>query len=116
MVTSAGERAPHDPHAPQLIFRLEGLEDSPGHNLFNAGATFKTFENCSIDELVGSNYSEVFEWLGDQWWEIPIAVVRKYRVGGWVTPIEFPSSVEEVVLDMPTSNPEIFIAAVDGDS
>ena len=109
VTTVADQRVLHDPHAPNLVIRLEGKEGSPGRNIFIPGTRFTMMHNCSIDELVGSSYSSVREWSGNCWLEVPNSVIRRYKLGGRVLPIDLASNAEELVLDMPSDTTGIFI-------
>ncbi len=111
VTTVADQRVLHDPHAPSLVIRLEGQQDSPGRNIFTPGTQFTLMHNCSIDELAGSNYSNVREWSGYSWRSVPGELIRKFRLGGQKLPFEAPSTVESLVLDMPPDVPGIYLAA-----
>ena len=107
--THVGPAARRDPNAPVMLVSDPDRPDMPGINIFEHDGTLRMNENCSVEELHGSKYSRVREWSSRGWIDVSREYVRKRTISGRRLPMSVPALVDEVVLDMPTDNPAIWI-------
>ena len=110
--TYVGPAAQRDPNAPVLQVSNPSRPDLPAVDIFQHDGTFRMNENCAVEELHGTKYSEVREWTGRGWLEVPKTDVMNQTIGGQRLPSSFPAHVDQMVLDIPAGNPELWIRFV----
>ena len=104
--TRVGAAAGHDPRAP--VFRVSAAPGEPGIDIFEHKGVLTERVNCSVEELQVSTYSRVRELRGGHWREMPHRQVQNQAIGGQRLPTTYPARVDEMVLDVPADNPELW--------
>ena len=108
--TYVGPAAQRDPNAPVMLVSDPARPDTPGINIFEHDGALRMNLNCSVEELPASKYSRVREWSDRGWIDVSREYVRMQTISGRRLPMSAPALVDEIVLDIPADNPEIWIS------
>lgn len=107
--TRVGEAEKRDPSAPLVLVRDPARPEIPPVNLFEHNCELTWDVNLPVDEILPSKYSQVSEWTGRDWLKVNASYVKNNNISGHDPPMSYPARVEDMLLEVPRSNPEIHL-------